>query len=202
MLCGHDLGFVRFGWRDYDTFTSRWTALDPMGDAGGDPDWYGYCLDDPVNGVDPLGLETRGLGLGLNLSGLGLTGGGSFMLSEDANGERVIEYSNEYGTTNDFGLSGTATYQKSNAESVDQLSGKSTKIGGSINIPTPIGSVGGGLEAIKGKGYEGKNMNISFSPKFKQIDIPTKVGSGSIKHENTKIIRVPKIQREYDPDLW
>jgi RHS repeat-associated protein len=55
-LHNHDLGFVRFGWRDYDTFTSRWTAPDPMGDAGGDPDWYGYCLDDPVNGVDPLGL--------------------------------------------------------------------------------------------------------------------------------------------------
>ncbi|CCH49900.1 RHS repeat domain-containing protein [Pseudodesulfovibrio piezophilus] len=52
-----DLGFVRFGWRDYDTFTGRWTAPDPIGDKGGDPDWYGYCLDDPVNGVDPLGLE-------------------------------------------------------------------------------------------------------------------------------------------------
>jgi RHS repeat-associated protein len=45
------LGFVRFGWRDYDTYTGRWTAPDPLGDAGGDPDWYGYCLDDPVNGV-------------------------------------------------------------------------------------------------------------------------------------------------------
>ncbi|WP_277872938.1 RHS repeat-associated core domain-containing protein [Pseudodesulfovibrio cashew] len=55
-LHDRDLGFVRFGWRDYDTFTSRWTAPDPMGDAGGDPDWYGYCLDDPVNGADLLGL--------------------------------------------------------------------------------------------------------------------------------------------------
>ena len=27
-----------------------------MGDAGGDSDWYEYCLDDPVNGNDPLGL--------------------------------------------------------------------------------------------------------------------------------------------------
>ncbi|MDD3313779.1 RHS repeat-associated core domain-containing protein [Pseudodesulfovibrio sp.] len=51
-----DLGFVRFGFRDYDTFTERWTAPDPLGDKGGDPDWYGYCLDDPVNGNDPLGL--------------------------------------------------------------------------------------------------------------------------------------------------
>jgi RHS repeat-associated protein len=55
-LHDRDLGFVRFGWRDYDTFTSRWTAPDPLGDAGGDPDWYGYCLNDPVNGVDPSGL--------------------------------------------------------------------------------------------------------------------------------------------------
>ncbi|WP_286182140.1 RHS repeat-associated core domain-containing protein, partial [Desulfovibrio sp. Huiquan2017] len=55
-LHDRDLGFVRFGWRDYDTFTGRWTAPDPIGDRGGDPDWYGYCLDDPVNGVDPLGL--------------------------------------------------------------------------------------------------------------------------------------------------
>ena len=44
------------GANHYDTFTGRWTAPDPLGDAGGDPDWYGYCLDDPVNGVDPLGL--------------------------------------------------------------------------------------------------------------------------------------------------
>ncbi|NDV18190.1 RHS repeat-associated core domain-containing protein [Pseudodesulfovibrio sp. JC047] len=56
-LHDRDLGFVRFGWRDYDTFTGRWTAPDPIGDKGGDPDWYGYCLDDPVNAIDPLGLE-------------------------------------------------------------------------------------------------------------------------------------------------
>ncbi|EGB15029.1 hypothetical protein DND132_1823 [Pseudodesulfovibrio mercurii] len=56
-LHDRDLGFVRFGWRDYDVRTGRWTAPDPIGDKGGDPDWYGYCLDDPVNGVDPAGLE-------------------------------------------------------------------------------------------------------------------------------------------------
>ncbi|AMK09820.1 RHS repeat domain-containing protein [Pseudodesulfovibrio indicus] len=71
-LHDRDLGFVRFGWRDYDTFTGRWTAPDPIGDRGGDPDWYGYCLDDPVNGVDPVGLfrfGKRGLG-GLPLLGI------------------------------------------------------------------------------------------------------------------------------------
>jgi RHS repeat-associated protein len=53
------LGFVRFGWRDYDTFTGRWTAPDPIGDKGGDTAWYGYCLDDPVNGIDPLGAQAQ-----------------------------------------------------------------------------------------------------------------------------------------------
>jgi RHS repeat-associated protein len=55
----HDLdtGLVRFGWRDYDPDTGRFTAKDPLGSAGGDSDWYGYCLDDPVNGRDPEGLN-------------------------------------------------------------------------------------------------------------------------------------------------
>ncbi|WP_272699843.1 RHS repeat domain-containing protein [Desulfovibrio sp. Fe33] len=56
-LHDRDLGFVRFGWRDYDANTGRWTAPDPIGDKGGDPDWYGYCLDDPVNMSDATGLN-------------------------------------------------------------------------------------------------------------------------------------------------
>ncbi|MGE4293788.1 MAG: hypothetical protein AB7E32_16445 [Desulfovibrio sp.] len=38
------------------TDTGRFTAQDPIGASGGDSDWYGYCLDDPVNGRDPEGL--------------------------------------------------------------------------------------------------------------------------------------------------
>jgi RHS repeat-associated protein len=48
-----DTGLVRFGYRDYDPDTGRWTAKDPIGFAGGDVNLYGYCLDDPVNWVDP-----------------------------------------------------------------------------------------------------------------------------------------------------
>jgi hypothetical protein len=42
---------------DDDADTGRFTALDPMGAKGGDKDWYGYCVDDPVNRVDAWGLE-------------------------------------------------------------------------------------------------------------------------------------------------
>jgi RHS repeat-associated protein len=55
-LHDRDTGFVRFGYRDYDPDTGRWTAKDPILFAGGDTDLYGYCLNDPVNFVDPSGL--------------------------------------------------------------------------------------------------------------------------------------------------
>jgi RHS repeat-associated protein len=50
-----DTGLTRFGVRDYDPLFGRFIARDPLGAAAGDPDVYGYCLDDPVNMVDPTG---------------------------------------------------------------------------------------------------------------------------------------------------
>jgi RHS repeat-associated protein len=55
-LHDRDTGLVRFGYRDYDPDTGRWTAKDSIGFAGGDTDMYGYCLNDPVNFIDPFGL--------------------------------------------------------------------------------------------------------------------------------------------------
>jgi hypothetical protein len=40
-----------------DADTGRFTALDPLGAKGGDTDWYGYCVNDPVNRLDVWGLE-------------------------------------------------------------------------------------------------------------------------------------------------
>jgi RHS repeat-associated protein len=48
---------VRFGARDYDPTTGRWTSKDPIRFNGGDPNLYGYVLGDPVNFVDLLGLS-------------------------------------------------------------------------------------------------------------------------------------------------
>jgi RHS repeat-associated protein len=59
-LHDRDTGLVRFGFRDYDPDTSRWTAKDPILFAGGNVDLYGYCLNDPVNLVDPYGYSAVG----------------------------------------------------------------------------------------------------------------------------------------------
>ncbi len=56
-LYDRDTGLVRFGYRDYDPETGRWTAKDPILFAGGDTDLYGYCVSDPVNLLDPEGLD-------------------------------------------------------------------------------------------------------------------------------------------------
>jgi RHS repeat-associated protein len=56
-LHDRDTGLVRFGYRDYDPETGRWTAKDPILFAGGDVGLYGYCLNDPVNLVDLMGLS-------------------------------------------------------------------------------------------------------------------------------------------------
>jgi len=47
---------VRFGARDYDPETGRWTAKDPIGFSGGSAGLYNYVGNDPINGVDPSGL--------------------------------------------------------------------------------------------------------------------------------------------------
>jgi len=49
---------VHFGFRDYDPYTGKWMAKDPIGFAGGDSNLYGYVLNDPVNFVDVFGLDS------------------------------------------------------------------------------------------------------------------------------------------------
>jgi len=55
-LYDRDTGLVRFGARDYDPVTGRWTAKDPILFAAGDTNLYGYVLNDPINLTDAAGL--------------------------------------------------------------------------------------------------------------------------------------------------
>jgi RHS repeat-associated protein len=52
-----DTGLTRFGARDYDPVTGRWTAKDPILFGGGQADLYVYVGDAPVNRRDPSGLD-------------------------------------------------------------------------------------------------------------------------------------------------
>jgi RHS repeat-associated protein len=61
-----DTKLTRFGYRDYDAYTGKWTAKDPIGFSGGDSNLYGYVLQDPVSFFDPDGLINRSGGHGHN----------------------------------------------------------------------------------------------------------------------------------------
>jgi RHS repeat-associated protein len=54
-LYDRDTGLVRFGARDFDAETGRWTAKDPILFAGGSSNLYAYAENDPVNFFDPDG---------------------------------------------------------------------------------------------------------------------------------------------------
>jgi RHS repeat-associated protein len=53
-LYDSDTKLTRYGLRDYDPETGRWTTKDPGGFSGG-PNLYAYANNDPVNFVDSLG---------------------------------------------------------------------------------------------------------------------------------------------------
>lgn len=77
-LYDRDTGLVRFGARDYDPTTGRWTAKDPIRFAGGDPNLYGYVFNDPVNFRDPSGqaLSPEACSDLLGCAGIGFAAGG------------------------------------------------------------------------------------------------------------------------------
>ena len=56
-LYDSDTGLVRFGARDYDAKLGRWTTKDPIMFEGGLLNLYSYVGSDPINFVDPSGLQ-------------------------------------------------------------------------------------------------------------------------------------------------
>ena len=52
-----DTKLVHFGARDYDPEVGRWASKDPILFGGGVSNLYEYCVNDPVNYLDPIGAQ-------------------------------------------------------------------------------------------------------------------------------------------------
>jgi RHS repeat-associated protein len=53
-----DTKLVKFGARDYNSFTGRWMQKDPIRFGGGDENLYRYTANNTVNMIDPSGNYT------------------------------------------------------------------------------------------------------------------------------------------------
>jgi RHS repeat-associated protein len=73
-LSDKDTGLVRFGARDYDPSTGRWTTKDPVRLRGGF-NLYRYAVSDPVNRQDPSGRSPIAIPWWLIAGGEGGEGG-------------------------------------------------------------------------------------------------------------------------------
>jgi RHS repeat-associated protein len=112
-----DTKLVRFGARDYDAQSGRWTAKDPIGFDGGQTNLSVYAGHDPVNYIDPQGRWGFAIGVSGNagfgpLIGVGAESGtGVFW---DISGGKLSWYtSTGWGTELASGLSIGAGWQGS-----------------------------------------------------------------------------------------
>ena len=81
---------TRFGARDYDAETGRWTAKDPIGFDGEDANLYGYTMSDPINFVDIEGERS-----------VSTTGNSGYRTSPPRQGTRDQSNPNPFGPTSE-----------------------------------------------------------------------------------------------------
>ena len=133
--------------RYYDPKLGRYLRADPIGLEDG-VNLYAYASNNPVNIIDPYGLWTFQIGLGINF-GFGIGGTGSWGIafsSDPCTGEKEIGFYSTKGGGIEAGgvLEGALDISWSGNSSIEDLAGLGFSGGGSMG--TPLVHVGLGLE--------------------------------------------------------
>jgi RHS repeat-associated protein len=167
-------GLVRFGFRDYDPDVGRWTAKDPILFAGSDTDLFGYCLNDPINFVDPEGLRDIFYGVEGDLVGVtGVEGGFGIVIDTDNLGESGL-----YGT---IGPAVGANVGVSHGGGiVNEVEGWSYSIDANVGVVSPVivadNSGFNGVAFGKGPGL-GMSVSATYTGTYSLIDMYEDMGA-------------------------
>jgi len=132
---------------------------------GGDKDWYGYCVDDPVNRVDAWGLATINVGGTVSASGFGVGGTASGSFGCDEEGNCAAQGTVGAGPAAGYSVSGGLFGQATNATRMDDLTGAGTQAGWSVG-EIPVGQFKAGpvfgADKVTGDGYEGVSGQVGW----------------------------------------
>ena len=132
-------GLTHFGVRDYDAETGRWTNKDRIRFNGG-LNFYVYSENDPVDRLDPSGLDAGGIGY--SITGQFLLG---FSLSTavlvDTNGNIDLSLSGSVRLGWDIAFSASPTVIYSTARNVSDLSGPGLGASLGFGLGTFSGSI-------------------------------------------------------------
>lgn len=165
-----DTGLTRFGARDYDPLTGRWTSADPIRFAGGQANLFAYVHDDPINGRDMSGLGGSSLSMG------GVTIGGSLIMGHGPTAGVNFQYIegsgiNAYpyvgwgvGSDVGIGVQGNAGDLKNpSSDPAQDWSGATNNANGGYG-PVGVGSYNSTGDASSGPSYEGVSGGFGYSP--------------------------------------
>jgi RHS repeat-associated protein len=136
-------GLYNYGYRDYKPEAARFTTLDPIRDGA---NWFAYVNNDPVNWVDPWGLEIK------FIQGTGAT-------NED------VELAKKMG--DNIANSGTESAELWNKLDNDPSKTITVEVNGNkINRATPGNNFRlNPIEAIASSIGKGGNVYVQFDPK-------------------------------------
>ena len=157
---------TRFGTRDYDAMSGRWTCKDQIGFGGKVSNLYEYTINNPINKVDRSGKQT--LSVGVTIDGLwgpfngNLTAG----IAIDLQGNLGVYWSWGGGLGVGERLSGGINISVSNAKTVCDLSG-----------PFANASGGGGLGAY---GSANSFTGMSIDGQVTGWGITLGIGEGAV----------------------
>ena len=157
--------------RHYSPETGTFISSEPTGIDG--PNLYWYARNNPVNNIDPNGLETYGVGASWTLTAFGSSFTLGFQFVADDKGNVGFSYFRGAGggASNAVIKGGvTADFTVTGANTICDLRGVGAQIGGSAGVRGR--SFGG--EFVAGKGYRGAAFTFGFgTPGFNLYAIPT-----------------------------
>ena len=169
-------GLVRFGARDYDPETGRWTSKDPILFGGGDVNLYGYVVNNPVSHADPMGLWSITFG--------GYSGaGGEISFGRDENtGQGFMSFKFGFGIGGGLSLDLLGGRPGSSSDELCQSGGVGLGVYGDISFNA--GPLQAGLQNNLGRNFptqgDSKPYGQFMSPSFSVGDSGGIRASGAV----------------------